>query len=165
MNFDPAEIRILIRVATKRTGAPVHDEDLEQDVALRALEAFHRLDRILHPRALLTKIVYDAVRDHWRRRRSCEDLDDVDERFIAYRPPMESDLDRERRVALLRIALEHLPAAKRTLLELFYLQECSIPHIARLQARSVSAVKMELLRSRQSLARIIGTIERNRGKA
>src|SRR5436190_15809069 len=43
MFFDPAEIRNLIHMATRRTGTPVHDEDLEQDVALHALEAFRRL--------------------------------------------------------------------------------------------------------------------------
>src|SRR5262245_34832874 len=120
MNFDLAQIRTLVRVATKRTGAPLHDEDLEQDVALRVLEAFHRLHEVLHPRALLNKIVQDAVRDHWRRRRSFEDLDGVDERFVAYRPPIESNLDRERRIALLRCALQRLPAPKRALLERFY---------------------------------------------
>jgi DNA-directed RNA polymerase specialized sigma24 family protein len=64
MEFDPADIRTLIHVATKRTGTPVHDEDLEQDVALQALEAFRRIEQVTHPRALLMKIVRDAVRDH-----------------------------------------------------------------------------------------------------
>ena len=156
MNFTPDEIRILIHAATKRTGAPIHDEDLEQDVALHALEAFRRLDRVTHPRALLIKIVHDAVGDHWRRRRrSSEDLEDIDERFISHMPAFESDLDGRRRVELLRRALDRLPAPKRMLLELFYIQDHSITHIAGLQGRSVSAVKMELARSRRSLARIV----------
>src|SRR5438128_145575 len=130
MNFDPAEIRTLIHLATKRTGTPVHDEDLEQDVALHALEAFQRLDEVTHPRALLIKIVHDAVRDHWRRRRSSEDLQDIDERFISHMPAFEYDLDRDRRIALLHCALGRLPAAKRALLELFYIHDHSIPEIA-----------------------------------
>src|SRR6266581_2312183 len=101
MNFNPAEIRSLIHMATRRTGTPIHDEDLEQEVALHALEAFKRLDQVTHPRALLMKIVCDAVHDHWRRRRASEDLDDIDERFISQVPAFESDLDRKRRAVLL----------------------------------------------------------------
>jgi DNA-directed RNA polymerase specialized sigma24 family protein len=70
-------------------------------------------------------------------------------------PSFESNLDQQRRVELLRRALTQLPAAKRTLLELFYINDHSIPQIAALQDRSVSAVKMELARSRRSLSRII----------
>ena len=155
MIFNPSEIRTLIHVATKRTGTPVHDEDLEQEVALRALEAFRRLNKVTHPRALLMKIVRDTVRDHWRRKRSSEELTGIDEKFIAHVPAFESNLDQQRRVELLRRALTQLPAAKRRLLELFYINDQSIPQIAALQDRSISAVKMELARSRQSLSRII----------
>ena len=61
MNLNPAEIRTLVHIATKYTGSPVHDEDLEQDIALRALEALQRIERITHPRGLLMKIVRDAA--------------------------------------------------------------------------------------------------------
>ena len=155
MIFNPSDIRTLIHVATKRTGTPVHDEDLEQEVALRALEAFRRLNKVTHPRALLMKIVCDTVRDHWRRKRSSEELAGIDEKFIAHVPAFESNLDQQRRVELLRRALTRLPPAKRRLLELFYINDQSIPQIAALQDRSISAVKMELARSRQSLSRII----------
>jgi RNA polymerase sigma factor (sigma-70 family) len=155
MNINPAEIRSLIHMATRRTGTPVHDEDLEQDVALHAIEAFRRLDSVRHPRALLMKIVCDAVRDHWRRRKSAEDLADIDERFLSHIPSLESEIDRGRSLALLHRALGRLPAPKRELLDLFYIQDHSIPAIAALQGRSVSAVKMELARSRRSLARIV----------
>jgi RNA polymerase sigma-70 factor (ECF subfamily) len=162
MNFNPAEIRTLIHAATRHTGTPVHDEDLEQDVALHALEAFQRLNEVTHPRALLMKIVHDTVRDHWRRRRPSEDLDGIDERFISHMPAFESDLDRERRAELLRRALQRLPASKRFLLELFYIHDHSIPHIAELQGRSISAIKMELARSRRSLARLVRSIAKKK---
>src|SRR5262247_2239316 len=115
MIFSPSEIRTLIHVATKRTGTPVHDEDLEQDVALHVLAAFHRLHEITHPRALLMKIVLDSVRDYWRRKRSPEEFADIDERFISESPAYESNLDHKRRVELLRRALDRLPAPKRAL--------------------------------------------------
>ena len=158
MIFSRSEIRTLIHAATKRTGTPVHDEDLEQEVALHALEAFQRLNKVTHPRALLMKIVRDAVRDHWRRKRSFEEVSDIDEKFISHVPALESNLDHQRQLELLRCALDRLPAGKRKLLELFYVGGHSIPEIAVLQDRSISAVKMELSRSRQSLSRIFNSM-------
>jgi RNA polymerase sigma factor (sigma-70 family) len=154
MIFSPSEIRTLIHAATKHTGTPVHDEDLQQEVALRAVEAFRRLREVTHPRALLMKIVHDTVRDHWRRKRSSQEFADVDERLMSHMPAFESNLDRQREFEVLRGALERMPARKRDLLELFYVQDLSIGEIADLQRRSVSAVKMDLARSRRFLARI-----------
>jgi predicted DNA-binding protein YlxM (UPF0122 family) len=48
-----------------------------------------------------------------------------------------------------------MPAAKRTQLELFYINDRSIAEIAALQRRSPSAVKMALVRSRRLLVRIV----------
>lgn len=155
MNLNVADIRAMVRLATKRTGTPVHDEDLVQQIALSALEAFRRLEPVAHPKALLMKIVYDAVHDHWRRRRPAEDIDTIDERLLAHAPTFEMDLDTGRQLDLLRRALERLPDSKRALLDLFYTDDHSIPEIAVIQGKSVSAVKMELSRSRQSLARIV----------
>src|SRR5882762_6954081 len=97
MEINPSDIRAMVHIATKRTGTPVHDEDLEQEIALRAVEAFRRIDRVTHPRALLMKIVHDTVQEHWRHRRSSEDLDSVAERFISQAPTFEYDLDLRRR--------------------------------------------------------------------
>jgi len=105
MNLNPVEIRTLVHVETKRTGTPVHDEDLEQEIALRAWEAIQRIKYITHPRGLLAKIVRDAVRDRWRRRRSYEDLESIDARFISQRPEFECDIDTRRQLELLHRAL------------------------------------------------------------
>ena len=158
MNIDPSEIRFLIRVATQRTGAPVHDEDLEQDAMLKAVEAVRKQREIRHPRAFLMKIVRDAVRDHWRRRRSVEDLASLDELRFAQLPRFEDALDRDRQQAVLRRALLFLEDDKRVILELFYAKDCSLAEIAQLQNKSLSAVKMQLKRARQSLARIVRTL-------
>src|SRR5215471_6970252 len=164
MIFNPTDIRTLIHAATKRTGTPVHDEDLEQDIAVRAWEAFRRQNEVTYPRALLMKIVYDSVRDYWRRKRPIENLAAIDERFLAHIPAFELNIDREKRLVQLRRALERLPREKRSLLELFYLNDHSIPEIAAIQGRSVSAVKMDLARSRSMLKRIFNAMMNCRGK-
>jgi RNA polymerase sigma factor (sigma-70 family) len=155
MKINPADIRTLIHIVTRKTGPPLHDEDLEQDIALRALEAIHRLKQIAYPKALLMKIVRDTVHDHWRRRRPSEGLNSIDERFLAHMPQLESEVDRRRLVELVRRSIEQLPASKRLLIELFYHQDCSVADIAKLQARSLSAVKMDLARCRRMLAEIV----------
>lgn len=155
MNFSLADIRMMLRAATRRTGLPVSDEDLEQEIALHALSAFRRLGHVTHPRALLMKIVRDKVHDYWRRRHSFEQLDTVSERLTTSSPELEVTIDIRRRLDLLDCALKRLPPDKRILMELFYEHEVSIPKIAKLHNRSVSAVKMELRRSRQTLARTI----------
>jgi RNA polymerase sigma-70 factor (ECF subfamily) len=155
MNIDPCEIRLLVRIATQRTGRPLHDEDLEQDATLKAVEALRKQFEVRYPRAFLRKIVCDTVRDHWRRRRQPEDLSAIDERHFAEEPCFEERLDQQRQVALLRNGLAQLDPAKRATLDLFYLEEWPVSEIARLQRKSISAVKMELLRARRLLARIL----------
>src|SRR5687767_1140157 len=115
MNFSLTDIRTMVHFATKRTGTPIRDEDLEQEVALHALAAFRRLGHVAHPRGLLMKIVHDTVRDYWRRRHVSEDLDldSVDERFISQPPDFELALDLRRRLARLDRALCFLPPPKR----------------------------------------------------
>jgi RNA polymerase sigma factor (sigma-70 family) len=162
MNIDPSEIRVLVRLATRRTGTPFHDEDLEQDATLKVMEAFRRQIHVRHPRAFLRKIVADAVRDYWRRRRTTEELDAVDDALLAHTPQLEDKLDRQRQETLLRQAVRKLDPQKQKILELYYNQECSVAHIARIQKRSVSAVKMELLRSRRLLATMVGDLARRR---
>ena len=155
MNFNPADIRVMVRVATQKTGAPVHDEDLEQEASLRVVEALQRESEVRHPRAFLMKIVHDTVSDHWRRRRPVEDIATVDEARFAQPCDAEHDIDRKRLREALRKGIARLDASKRTTIKLFYSEERSINEIARLQQKSPSAVKMELHRARRALARIV----------
>jgi RNA polymerase sigma-70 factor (ECF subfamily) len=164
MTLDPAEIRQLIRLATKRTGSAIFDEDLAQEAALRALVAFRRTHHIEKPRAFLMKVVRDTVRDHWRRRRSSDDIATVDERFVSQSPDFESRIDETRRQEILHRALEALDPQKRSTVALFYTDELSVPEIARLQCRSSSAVKMELMRARRDLARIIRSFAKKKSR-
>src|SRR5436190_19959757 len=164
MKIDPSEIRFMVRMATQRTGAAVRDEDLEQDAMLKVIEAFRKQRHVRHPRAFLMKIVRDAVRDHWRRRRPSEDLSACDEMRFAQLPQLEDELDRRRQVDLLRRALFAMEEDKRVMLELFYFRDCSIAEIARLQSKSLSAVKMQLVRSRRLLAKIVRALSNKKSR-
>jgi RNA polymerase sigma factor (sigma-70 family) len=159
MVIDLFEVRAIVRSETQRTGVPLHDEDLEQHATLKAVEAFRRECVVRYPRAFLRKIVGDAVRDHWRRRRVGEDLETVDESRVAVAPRFEEQLDDRRRMELLRRGLAELDTTRRAILEAFYVEEYSVVEIAERRGKSVSAVKMELLRSRRRLAKIVRELE------
>jgi RNA polymerase sigma-70 factor (ECF subfamily) len=164
MILDPAEIRQLVRLATRRTGVPAIDEDLNQEAALRALAALRRTRHIENPRAFLMKIVLDTVRDHWRRRRSFELIDFIDERFIAQPSDFETVIDERRRRSQLREALTALDPRKRATVVLFYEEGLTISEIACRQSKSPSAVKMELLRARRELAKIIRSLANKKSR-
>ena len=155
MNINASEIRMLIRLVTQRTGSPVHDDDLTQEVTLKVVEACRKQDEIRHPRAFLMKVVRDAVHDYWRRRRIVFDISTIDESRFAELPNFESELDRRRQTDLLRRALQQMESSKRSTLELFYSNDCSIAEISRIRGKSESAIKTELMRTRRALAEIV----------
>lgn len=155
MNINASEIRMLIRLVTQRTGSPVHDDDLTQEVTLKVVEACRKQPEIRHPRAFLMKVVRDAVHDYWRRRRVVFDISTIDESRFAELPNFEGELDRRRQTDLLRRALLQMESSKRSTLELFYSNDCSIAEISRIRGKSESAIKTELMRTRRALAEIV----------
>jgi RNA polymerase sigma-70 factor (ECF subfamily) len=155
MNIDASEIRMLIRMVTQRTGSPVHDDDLTQEVTLKVVEACRKQEEIRYPRAFLMKVVRNAVHDYWRRRRVVFDISTIDESRFAELPNFESELDRRRQTDLLRRALQQMESSKRSTLELFYSSDCSIAEISRIRGKSESAIKTELMRTRRALAEMV----------
>ena len=153
-------VRSAIRFATLRTGSVVYDEDLEQEALLRILQAIRRTSQIAYPKALVIKIVRDAVADHWRHRRWSEDIHSIPEHFLSHRPAFEDNIDDRRRLRLIHEALARLSPRKRETIELFYLMEHSVGDISRRLCSSPSAVKMTLLRGRQELRQMVGADSR-----
>ena len=159
MVVNPLDVRGLIRLATTRTGDALYDDDLTQEASMRAVEAFRR-GPVQHPRGFLMKVVSDTVRDHWKkRRRSAEEVGEFDEKLLSVCPDFEAQIDRRRRIEKVRMALDQLPPDKRRILMLFYEGEMSVPEIARLEECSPSAVKMQLLRGRRQLAKLLVGME------
>jgi RNA polymerase sigma factor (sigma-70 family) len=164
MNIDVSEIRSLIRLITQRTGAPVFDDDLTQEVTLKVMEACRKRGEIHYPRAFLMKIVRDAIHDYWRRRRVVFDISTIDEARLAQLPNFEAELDKRRRTELLRQAIRMVDSSKRETLELFYENNHSIAEISRILGKSESAVKTELMRTRRALAEIVRDLSKKRSQ-
>ena len=141
------------------------DPDLEQEVFLRTLKAFRRVNRVEHPRALIWKIAKDTVADHWRvrARDRWNDLDELQEP-PAQETDIEGDLDRRRRVEQLRNAILKLGCDIRGSVYLFYMEDYSVASIARIYRKSPSAVKMALHRGRRKLERMFGLLATNKSR-
>jgi RNA polymerase sigma factor (sigma-70 family) len=154
---DRSRIRALIRVATMHTGCPVTDEDLEQEATLQIWRAIQRSPRIDYPNAFVTKIVRDTVKGYWRTRRRFDRLKPIAETALSYRQPFEDHLDQARKFKRLDHCLKRLPFKTRSVVELFYLGECSVNDLAVSLRVSRSAIKMTLLRGRRELRRMMTT--------
>lgn len=164
-NIDVAEIRMIIRLITQRTGTPVHDDDLTQDVTLKVMEAARKQTEIRYPRAFLMKVVRDAVHDYWRRQRVVFDICSIEESRFSELPQFEVNIDRKRQMELLQRALLQVDSSKRETLDLFYKSECSISEISRIRGKSESAIKMELLRTRRALAEKVRDLSNKKSTA
>ena len=90
------------------------------------------------------------------------DISTIDESRFAELPNFESDLDRRRQTDLLRKALTQMESSKRATLDLFYSNDCSIAEISRIQGKSESAIKTELMRTRRVLAKIVRDLANKR---
>jgi RNA polymerase sigma factor (sigma-70 family) len=132
------------------------DPDLEQEAFMRTLSAFRRTPKVIHPEALMWKIVKDTVADHWRahRKNRAEDVDQIGEHLLAHRPDIENALDRKRRVELLHDAIFRLGCAIRGPVYLFYVEDYSIATIARVYRKTPSAIKMALHRGRRQIEKM-----------
>ena len=70
MNFSPADIRVMVRVVTQRTGAPVHDEDLLQEAYLRLTREVALGRAPDNMRAWLYRVASNLAISRGRRRRT-----------------------------------------------------------------------------------------------
>ena len=152
-----SQIRALIRFATMQTGSPVADDDLEQEATLQIWRALQRSPKIEYPTAFFAKIVRDTIRSHWRKRRKFELIGSLTETALSYRQTFEDHLDQGRIRERLDQCLKRLPFKTRSVVELFYIGECSVNDLALSLRVSRSAIKMTLLRGRRELRRMMTT--------
>lgn len=154
----PQVLARLRRMVASLNGAA--DADLEQEVFIRVLEAFRRLEDVRSPYGLMRKIARDAVVDSWRTRRVGEDIGQLPELCRAETPRPEERLDRERTIEHLKESILELGCDIRGPVYLFYIEGYSIPTLVRILRKSPSAIKMALHRGRRQLGRMLGNSPR-----
>lgn len=154
----PELARTLVHSLTRRTGNPLFDEDLIQDVLLRGIVAFRRTASIRSPRAFLSKIARDTVCDYWRRQKPQPlSLDASIGRYALQTSWGEGDIDQARRFSQLHRALSILSSSERELIMRVYFEEQPLGRLSIELGKSRSALKMHLFRSRMKLFRLMNS--------
>lgn len=129
------------------------DTDCEEAVSQAIVNAFEHLDSLKKPQYAKTWLIRIVMNECFRisknnKREQCYEEDVIcigewkESYDIAYQKNDYSDLYE---------ALQAIPQIYRTALVLYYMEECSMPEIARIENTSVASVKMRLSRGRKML--------------
>lgn len=132
---------MVYRLAYAQTRSKSDADDLYQEVFLRYFQKAPAFESEDHRRAWLLRVTVNCVKKHWNSAwfRHTVPLEDR----YSYTSPEESALD---------AALETLPPKYRTVLHLFYYEDCSVAEMSRLLNCRESTLRTQLTRARRLLA-------------
>jgi RNA polymerase sigma-70 factor (ECF subfamily) len=158
------------RIEASRTGLYrvahlwCHDralaDDLTQEALAKALAGSAQLRDPERLRPWLFGILMNCWRDHLRALRPTEDIDAIEEHWLAVEPDVEELASRRQTAARVRSAVQRLPAAQREVLALVDLEEFSYAEAAEILAIPIGTVMSRLSRARASLRGLLeGTVE------
>lgn len=142
----------LIRVARAWCGDTALAEDLVQETLVKALR---RLGQLRDPTAIdawLFQIMTNCWRDHFRRQRAADDIDE-----IAEQDDLASDggYDADEIVARVRAAMNKLPLGQREVLALIDLEGFSYAEAAELLNVPQGTVTSRVCRARETLRELL----------
>lgn len=154
---------MVFSTAARITGRDGPAEDIAQQVFLKAYENFAQLRTSPSAGGWLKTVARNLALNHatrYRRRwrffseMRTEDDDDAD---MEIAPPEGEaiDLDADTRRAVVAEALKQLPDHRRLPLVLFHFEEMSYEEIARQLGVSLAKVKIDILRARAAVAKIL----------
>lgn len=130
----------LFRFCLMQMKNPADAEDVLQEVFIKLLYRAPAFRSPEHMRRWLFQVALNQCRDEWKRsRRKDVPLETV---LPLALPTAEQELLRE---------VLSLPEKQRTVIHLYYYENCSVQEIAKLLGVTVSAVKMRLKRGRDAL--------------
>lgn len=132
-----------------------HDAALADDLTQEALaKALARIHQLRHPEALrswLYGILANCWRDHLRALRPTEDIDAIDEQWLATEQGPEEAASQGELAAHVRAAVQRLPLGQREVVALVDLEECSYAEVAAILGIPMGTVMSRLCRARAAL--------------
>ncbi|HXJ72874.1 MAG TPA: RNA polymerase sigma factor [Candidatus Dormibacteraeota bacterium] len=149
--------------AVRLLGNPTDAQDIAQSVFLKAFESFQALAESPTAGGWLKKVTtnlclnqLNRYRYRWRffsEMRADDDSPEFVDNVAA--PEQELDLDEAERHQLLEKCLQRLPHAQRVPLVLYHFEDLPYEEIAKRLGASLSKVKTDIHRGRQSLKRFL----------
>jgi RNA polymerase sigma-70 factor (ECF subfamily) len=154
---------MVFSTAARITGRDGPAEDIAQQVFLKAYENFAQLRTSPAASGWLKTVARNLALNHatrYRRRwrffsEMRSDDDDDAEMEIPQPETAAADLDGDTRRAIVADALQKLPDHRRLPLVLYHFEEMSYEEIAQQLGISLSKVKIDILRARGALAKIL----------
>jgi RNA polymerase sigma-70 factor (ECF subfamily) len=132
-----------------------HDRALADDLTQEALaKAVAQLGQLRDParlRSWLYGILVNCWRDHLRARRPTEDIDSIEEHWLASDHCPEQAASQAQLAARVHAAIAQLPVGQREVLSLVDLAECSYAEAAEILAIPIGTVMSRLCRARGRL--------------
>lgn len=136
-----------------------HDRALADDLTQDALaKAIARADQLRDPtrlRAWTYGILANCWRDHLRAQRPSEDIDSIEEHWLADEATPEHAASRAQLAVRVRAAVARLPVGQRQVVALVDLEGCSYAEVAEALSIPIGTVMSRLCRARASLRDIL----------
>lgn len=126
-------------------------EDLVQETLLKALSRRAQLRDRERLKGWLFAILNNGFRDHLRRRRVHEDIDEMADEMPSVSPSPEDDHATSEIVARVRAAIAVLPLGQRQVVTLVDLEELSYAEVAQALGIPIGTVMSRLCRARAAL--------------
>ena len=126
-------------------------DDLVQETLLRALDRAEQLREPERLKGWLCSILANALRDHYRRQRAFENVDDLDETVFADDSTPENASEREQLAARVRAEVARLPMGQRLVVTLVDLQGCTYAEVSEVLSVPIGTVMSRLCRARSAL--------------
>jgi RNA polymerase sigma-70 factor (ECF subfamily) len=146
--------RMAYTFALKMVKVPEDAEEIAHDAFVKAYQSLGTFKQQSKFSTWLYKIVFNECVSRLRKKKL--DSFSIDEPRFSYLEAEEAARiikeldDREQKEILIKV-VEKLPDDERSLITLFYLQECSIKEIVEITGYSKSNVKIKLFRARKRL--------------
>lgn len=135
-------------------------DDLTQEALTKALGAARQLRDPEKLRPWLYGILANCWRDHLRARRPTEDIEDIEEHWLATEHTPELALSQAQLGLRVRGAIARLPLGQREVLALVDLEACSYAQVADILALPIGTVMSRLCRARAGLRDMLADSDR-----
>lgn len=143
-----------------------HDRTLADDLTQEALaKALLHADQLRDPAKLrpwLYGILANCWRDHLRAQRPTEDIDTIEEHWLATADTPEHAAGRAQLAVRVRAAISRLPVGQREVLALVDLEECTYAEVAEILAIPVGTVMSRLCRARAAMRETLADTQTER---
>lgn len=148
----------LYRIAYSWTHSAALADDLVQETLTKALQKHGQLRDTGAGEAWLYTILSNCLRDHYRRQR---EADDIDELCLVDEAGPEQVSSQQQIVNQVRTAIARLPMGQRQVVTLVDLEGFSYSEVANILVVPVGTVMSRLCRARAALKEILSAVRQN----